>query len=222
MHAKLLQRCPTCCDPVACSLPGSSVQGILQARILGWVAMPSSRRSSWSRNWIHISLSLLHWQVGFLPPAPPGKPQDNIFSLPILKTTRNNLSSSPYYLWCSLQHQGTSPPQHPLWETKRPGGPQQLSNQRHQQPSPISLLLLAWLLSWFVPQPTGIWGISSIETGGSVFNEKWKGGGTFCSNSQEISEGFSNQFVKLLVSVLGLWWMPLPITMKERLPENQT
>ena len=33
-----------------CSLPGSSVQGILQARILEWVAMPSSRGSSWPRD----------------------------------------------------------------------------------------------------------------------------------------------------------------------------
>ena len=36
--------CP--CDPVDCSPPGSSVQGILQARMLEWVAMPSSRASS--------------------------------------------------------------------------------------------------------------------------------------------------------------------------------
>ena len=34
------------CDPMDCSLPVSSVHGILQARILEWVAMPSSRRSS--------------------------------------------------------------------------------------------------------------------------------------------------------------------------------
>ena len=40
------QSCPTLCDPMDCSLPGSSVHGILQARILERVAMPSSRRSS--------------------------------------------------------------------------------------------------------------------------------------------------------------------------------
>jgi len=38
--------CLTLCDPMDCSPPGSSVHGILQARILEWVAMPSSRRSS--------------------------------------------------------------------------------------------------------------------------------------------------------------------------------
>ena len=37
VHAKSLQSCPTLCDPVDCSLPGSSVHGILQARILEWV-----------------------------------------------------------------------------------------------------------------------------------------------------------------------------------------
>ena len=37
MHAKLLRSCPTPCDPMDCSLPGSSVHGILQARILEWV-----------------------------------------------------------------------------------------------------------------------------------------------------------------------------------------
>ena len=43
LHARLLQSCLTLCDPMDCSLPGSSVHGILQARILRWVAMPSSQ-----------------------------------------------------------------------------------------------------------------------------------------------------------------------------------
>ena len=47
VRAQLLQLCPTLCKP---SLPGSSVHGILQARILEWVTMPSSRGSSWPRN----------------------------------------------------------------------------------------------------------------------------------------------------------------------------
>ena len=40
---KSLQLCPTLCDPMDCSLPGSSVHGILQARILKWAAIPFSR-----------------------------------------------------------------------------------------------------------------------------------------------------------------------------------
>ena len=39
MHAKSLQSCLTLCDPVNCSLPGSSVHGILQARVLEWIAI---------------------------------------------------------------------------------------------------------------------------------------------------------------------------------------
>ena len=43
---KVAQLCPTLCDLTACSHPGSSVHGILQARTLEWVAMPSSGGSS--------------------------------------------------------------------------------------------------------------------------------------------------------------------------------
>ena len=42
MHAKSLHLYLTLCDPMGCSLPGSSVHGILQARILEWVAISSS------------------------------------------------------------------------------------------------------------------------------------------------------------------------------------
>ena len=44
------QSCLTICDPMDCSLPGSSVHGIFQARILEWVAIPFSRASSQSKN----------------------------------------------------------------------------------------------------------------------------------------------------------------------------
>ena len=40
------QLCLTLCDPMDCSLPGSSIHGILQAKILEWVAIPFSRESS--------------------------------------------------------------------------------------------------------------------------------------------------------------------------------
>ena len=48
--AKLLQSCLTLCKPVDRSPPGSTVHAILQARILEWVAMPSSRGSSQPRD----------------------------------------------------------------------------------------------------------------------------------------------------------------------------
>ena len=46
VHAKSLQSCLILCDPMGYSPPGSSVHGILQARILEWVVMPSSKGSS--------------------------------------------------------------------------------------------------------------------------------------------------------------------------------
>ena len=49
------QWCPTLCDPIDCSLPGSSVHGIFQARILEWIAIPFSRGSSWPRDRIWVS-----------------------------------------------------------------------------------------------------------------------------------------------------------------------
>ena len=55
MPAQALQLCLTLCDPMDYSPPGSSVHGILQARILEWIAMPSSTQGS-NR---HL-LSLLH------------------------------------------------------------------------------------------------------------------------------------------------------------------
>ena len=59
--AKSLQLCPTLCDPMNYSPPGSSVHGILQARILEWVAMPSSRGSSPPRDVPDLCLlCLLH------------------------------------------------------------------------------------------------------------------------------------------------------------------
>ena len=80
VHAKLPQSCPTPCEP-----RGSSVHGILQARILEWVARPSS-------SWIFLTqsseshlLNLLYWQVGSLPLLPPGKPISFIFAIYFLQ-----------------------------------------------------------------------------------------------------------------------------------------
>ena len=59
------QSCPTLCNPIDCSPPGSSVHGIVLARILEWVAISSSRGSSWPRDWTHVSCNgrwiLYHW-----------------------------------------------------------------------------------------------------------------------------------------------------------------
>ena len=64
-----VQLCLTLCDPVDCSPPGFSVHGILQARILEWVAIFSSRGSSWPWDWTHVSCTAGR----FFTTEPPGK-----------------------------------------------------------------------------------------------------------------------------------------------------
>ena len=58
-------------DPMDCSPLGSSVHGILQARIMEWVAKPFSRASSQPRDWIWVSCM----KVNYLPSDPPRKSQ---------------------------------------------------------------------------------------------------------------------------------------------------
>ena len=55
MRAQSLQLCPTLCESMDYSPPDSSVQGILQERILGWVAMPSSKESAQAGDQTRIS-----------------------------------------------------------------------------------------------------------------------------------------------------------------------
>ena len=53
-HISSVQSRPTLCNPMDCSLPGSSIHGIFQARVLEWVAISFSRGSSWpmDRTWV--------------------------------------------------------------------------------------------------------------------------------------------------------------------------
>ena len=64
MHA---QSCPSFCDPMDCNLPGSSVHGIFQARILEQVAISYSRGIFPTQESNLCLLNLLHWQVDSLP-----------------------------------------------------------------------------------------------------------------------------------------------------------
>ena len=53
--SEVAQPCPTLCNPMDCSLPGSSIHGIFQARVLEWVAISCSRGSSWPRDRTQVS-----------------------------------------------------------------------------------------------------------------------------------------------------------------------
>ena len=54
-ESEVAQSCLTLCDPMDCSLPGSSVHGIFQARVLEWAAISFSRWSSQLRDWTLVS-----------------------------------------------------------------------------------------------------------------------------------------------------------------------
>ena len=49
------QLCPTLCNPMGCSSPGSPVHGIFQARVLEWIVISFSMGSSWSMDWTLVS-----------------------------------------------------------------------------------------------------------------------------------------------------------------------
>jgi len=77
------QSCLTLCDPKDCSLPGSSVYGLFLVRLLEWVVILSSRRSSQPRDWTCISRvcciagGFLSFFLSFLTTEPPGKPSSS-------------------------------------------------------------------------------------------------------------------------------------------------
>jgi len=74
MHAKSLQLRLTLCDAMDCSPPGSSVHGIFQARILEWVAVPLSRRSSRPRDQTLVSGISCTGRWVLYTSSPPRKP----------------------------------------------------------------------------------------------------------------------------------------------------
>ena len=55
VESEVAQSCPTLCDPIDCSLPGSSVHGIFQAIVLEWIAISFSRGSSQHRARTQVS-----------------------------------------------------------------------------------------------------------------------------------------------------------------------
>ena len=60
-RSEVAQSCPTLCDPMDCSLPGSSIYGIFQARVVEWGANSFSRRSSQPRDWTLVSHIVSSW-----------------------------------------------------------------------------------------------------------------------------------------------------------------
>ena len=80
----LTQSCCTLCDPMGCSLPGSSVHGIFQARILEWAVISYSRASSQHTEIEPASLTSPVLAGGYFTTEPPGKPFSNLLECKIL------------------------------------------------------------------------------------------------------------------------------------------
>ena len=91
---EVAQSCLTLCNPVDCSLPGSSLHGILQARILEWVSISFSRVSSRLRDRAHVSCTA----GKHLTSEPPGKPltwdEKDIYTLCQIPCIKLHVSNS--------------------------------------------------------------------------------------------------------------------------------
>ena len=114
MLCSFAQLCLTLCDPMDCSLPGTSVHGILQARI--WSELPSPPPGDLPNPGIEPRYSTL--QAHSLPSEPPGKPKNTgVGSHSLLQGIFPTQGSSPGLLHCRqisyhLSHQGS--PKDPL------------------------------------------------------------------------------------------------------------
>ena len=105
------QLCPTLCDPMDCSLTGSSAQGILQARILEWVAIPSSRGSSRPKDRTQVSHIAGHFLLSELQ----GSPQistDISFLLFHLDYMEWNAEIAKYYKAYTINNHAQFGPRH--------------------------------------------------------------------------------------------------------------
>ena len=96
--AKSLQSCPTLCDPIDASPPGSPIPGILQARTLEWVAISFSNAWKWNmkmKSLSRIRLLAIPWTAAHQAPPSMGFSRQEYWSgvlLSILSSKKNNWS----------------------------------------------------------------------------------------------------------------------------------
>ena len=93
--AKLLQSCPTLCDPIDGSPPGPAVPGILQARTLEWVAISSSKAWKWKVKAKSLSCLATPWTAAYqAPPSMGFSKQEYCSGVPLL---------SPSIIWAPIK-----------------------------------------------------------------------------------------------------------------------
>ena len=114
--AKSLQSCPTLCDPIDGSLPGSPVPGILQARTLEWVAISFSNAWKWkvevksrSRVWLFVT----PWTAAFQAPPSMGFSKQEYWSRVPLPSVRCNYL--PLLLY-GFKNNGNNNVKHTMWK----------------------------------------------------------------------------------------------------------
>ena len=93
IESEVAQSCPTLCYPMDCSLPGSSLHGILQARVLEWVAISFSRGSSRPRDRTQVShIGGRHFNLSATREAPASSLWKNFNLLGILQVPNNKFN----------------------------------------------------------------------------------------------------------------------------------
>ena len=108
--AKLLQLCPTVCDPIDGSPPGSPIPGILQARTLEWVAISFSNVWKWKVKvkWLScVQLLATPWTVAYQAPPPMGFSRQEYWSevpLPSPNSLEAFVVIMLLLLWHSIVH----------------------------------------------------------------------------------------------------------------------
>ena len=112
-ESEVAQSCPTLCDSMDCSLPGSSVHGIFQARILKWGAISFSRRSR-PRDWTPVSC---YNAADALPSEPSGKSRWTLVSRSLSQIWSLSISAAtiPSCLVCRNYFEITLPMFPSLW-----------------------------------------------------------------------------------------------------------
>ena len=93
--AKSLQSCPTLCDPIHRSPPGSPIPGILQARTLEWVDISFSNAGKWTvqvKSLSHVQLFATPWTAAYQPPPSMGILQARLLEWGAIHAPYNVLS----------------------------------------------------------------------------------------------------------------------------------
>ena len=129
--AKSLQLCPTLYDPVDCSLPGSSVHGILQARTLAWVVISLFNAWKWKvkvKSFSHVWLVATPWTAGYQAPPSMGFSRQEYWSEVLLPSLPYGASGKEPTCQCRRHKRHRYDP----WVRKIPW-------RRKWQPAPICL-----------------------------------------------------------------------------------